>query len=33
VNPRGGEVQRDVALSEFISRLQTEVAEANRDRV
>jgi threonyl-tRNA synthetase len=33
VNPRGGEVQRDVALGEFISRLQAEVAEANHDRV
>ena len=27
VNPRGGEVERDVAVSEFIGRLRTEVAE------
>ena len=27
VNPRGGEVERDVALNEFIDRISTEVAE------
>ena len=27
VNPRGGEVERDVALKEFIDRISTEVAE------
>ena len=27
VNPRGGEVERDVAVSEFIDRISTEVAE------
>jgi threonyl-tRNA synthetase len=28
VNPRGGEVERDVALTEFVARLRDEVAEA-----
>ena len=27
VNPRGGEVERDIALNEFIDRISTEVAE------
>jgi threonyl-tRNA synthetase len=31
VNPRGGEVERDVSVDVFIARLQAEVAEASRD--
>jgi threonyl-tRNA synthetase len=31
VNPRGGEVQRDVPLSAFMLQLEQEVAEAERD--
>jgi hypothetical protein len=27
VNPRGGEVERDVKVAEFISRMAAEVAE------
>jgi len=31
VNPRGGEVQRDVSLDVFIAQLQAEVSEVERD--
>jgi hypothetical protein len=30
VNPRGGEVERDVALDEFLRRVSSEVAESSR---